>query len=194
MKNHLSEHRNRCIYEKRCKLQQKGYVMAKKLMTISELAQNIIRELKTNLCIPECLEYLSPNLSDATGKLEICDIEFDVTANIEYGTCEGTYVTVYAYGQFMRNPAVTKKIELFTAKTLDTDLVALSEMGKLAGRSVYYGNLYVKNHQKELCRRGYQCKEKPEDSLALIVQSREQALAYKTKGYQVIDLYTQQAL
>lgn len=179
---------------KRCKLQQKGYIMAKKLITISELAQNIIRELETNLCIPECLEYLSPNLSDATGKLEIHDIEFDVTAAIEYGTCEGTYVTVYAIGQFMKDPAENKKVELFTAKTLDTDFVTLSEMGKLAGRCVYYGNLYVKTHQKELCRRGYECKEKAEDKHALIVQSREKALAYKSKGYQVIDLYTQQTL
>lgn len=168
--------------------------MAKKLMTISELAQNIIRELEINLCIPECLEYLSPNLSDATGKLEIHDIEFDVTAAIEYGTCEGTYVTVYAIGQFMKDPAETKKVELFTAKTLDTDFVTLSEMGKLAGRSVYYGNRYIETHHNELCRRGYQCKENPEDKWSLIVPTKEKALAYKEKGYQVIDLYTQQTL
>lgn len=168
--------------------------MAKKLMTISELAQNIIRELETNLCIPECLEYISPNLSEGTGKLEVHDIEFDVTAAIEYGSCEGTYVTVYAVGQFMKDPTDTKKVELFTAKTLYTDLPILTEMGKLAGRSVYYGNRYIETHKNELSRRGYQCKERPEDKWSLIVPTKEKALAYKEKGYQVIDLYNQKEL
>lgn len=168
--------------------------MAKKLKTIQQLGNEILEELKKRKGLPDILESYGSNTVGEESQEEIYDIEFDVTATVSFGSCEGIFVCAYADGYFAKNPEERKRILLFTAKTLDVSQAAAETMGQLAGKCVFVGGEYIEAHKNELVRRGYECRKSPDSKLALIVSTKERAKEYKAKGYSVFDLYEQKHL
>ncbi|WP_394970024.1 hypothetical protein [Candidatus Allofournierella merdipullorum] len=168
--------------------------MAKKPKTIQQLGNEILEELEKRKALPDILESYGSNTVGRESQEEIYDIEFDVTATVSFGSCEGIFVCAYADGYFAKNPEERKRILLFTAKTLDVSQTAAETMGQLAGRCVFVGGEYIEAHKNELVRRGYQCQESADSKWALIVPTKERALEYKAKGHLVFDLYEQKYL
>lgn len=168
--------------------------MAKKLKTIQQLGNEILEELKKRKGLPDILESYGSNTVGEESQEEIYDIEFDVTATVSFGSCEGIFVCAYADGYFAKNPEERKRILLFTAKTLDVSQATAETMGQLAGKCVFVGGEYIEAHKNELVRRGYECRKSPDSKLALIVPTKERAKEYKAKGYSVFDLYEQKHL
>lgn len=142
--------------------------MAKKLKTIQQLGNEILEELKKRKGLPDILESYGSNTVGEESQEEIYDIEFDVTATVSFGSCEGIFVCAYADGYFAKNPEERKRILLFTAKTLDVSQAAAETMGQLAGKCVFVGGEYIEAHKNELVRRGYECRKSPDSKLALI--------------------------
>lgn len=167
--------------------------MAKKLKTIQQFGSEVLAKLKETNGLPDILENYGGN--DPYNSLqEIHDIEFDITADVAYGSSEGIYVTVYADGYFAKDPEERKKTMLFYAKTLGTEQKDAEEMGRFAGRCVFVGRQCIDAHKEELMRRGYRCKKNSQDIWSLVCTSEERALKYKSEGYEVFDLYQQKYL
>lgn len=111
----------------------------------STLLQRILEAARADGAIAEAiLDYILPNDREPEcpdRDSYLTDYRFDLIPSLNFGSCEGIYLSLYLEGSF--DGSDKKKAAIGTFKTLRTDLEACRLMGALGGALMYYGSKYV---------------------------------------------------
>ena len=113
----------------------------------STLLQRILEAARADGAIAEAeaiLDYILPNDNEPEcpdRDSYLTDYRFDLIPSLNFGSCEGIYLSLCLEGSFDGSDKKTAAIGTF--KTLRTDLEACRLMGALGGALMYYGSKYV---------------------------------------------------
>ena len=144
-------------------------------------ANELFEEVCKRITLPDILDY---HLGNDDGD-EIRSYEFDFGNHLEYGGCEGIYLTVYAEYR-------EEKILLGTFKTLREDRAALEQMAKLLADFIFEGKWFVNNNLDDFTWSGYNVKGKGQlisKDVSTIERAREikQQLLEKYEEVEIFD-------
>ena len=113
----------------------------------STLLKRILEAARADGAIAEAeaiLDYILPNENEPEcpdRDSYLTDYRFDLIPSLNFGSCEGIYLSLCLEGSFDGSDKKTAAIGTF--KTLRTDLEACRLMGALGGALMYYGSKYV---------------------------------------------------
>lgn len=124
--------------------------------------------------------------------VHIVDSEFDLKADLHYGSVEGIYLSMSIEGYFSNDPYHEVKEFVMVFKTLRTDDDAMYKMVTLQASCMIACKKHLEEHASDYERRGYRCTKAGATSIHCETQNR--ALYYLAQGYNVTDLRTLKAL
>lgn len=122
--------------------------MRKKPYLGSELFNEIVKRIE----LPDIIDYANGSYK----REEILNYEWDFANDLEYGSNEGIYLTMYAESE-------NKKILLGVFKTLGEDKDALRKMALLLAEFIYAGKVFVNNNLDDFTWTGYKVSPEGED-------------------------------
>lgn len=108
--------------------------------TNKNLFNIILERLKEQNLVPDILDYSVP----AFREVEILSYHWSLFNKLDFGTNEGIYLDIYAYGDIGQGDL--DKVNIGTFKTLEQDKDAMYTMAKLNADFVLEMNKYVNSH------------------------------------------------
>ena len=115
-----------------------------------DLFNVIVDVIKEEGLLTDILEYYRPDPRE----FEIRTYEWDVYADLFFGTCEGIFLDLYIQGNLGYKDA-PEKIWLGSFKTLRTDLAALKELATLQAYFIWYCKKFVDENIDDFEWTGY---------------------------------------
>lgn len=162
------------------------------VVKVNGLGDAVIKRMKEKGLLPEILDYALA--SNRSCNVEVCDLDFEVVCNVNYGGSEGIYLDTYLEGVFTHSDEKVRA-SFITFKTLEENDEALRIMCNLQADCMIETREYLKEHSKEFERKGFRMFR--EDGLEDLgckytFYSAERALeAAKPGKLRVMDLYYQ---